>query len=187
MKKVRILMAAITVFILITGCKSISKKAEVISINGMIYDTQNRPVVNYTIFADGNEMCSSDIGGRFFIKKIEKGEHAFTGRGNGYLNINENVVINDKEQIIYIRVPSIETKLEEAFSLMKEGRYDKAGECIGEVLEADEGNTDAVFFMSVIEFLEGNKQQAEEYLLILKEKGGAEKYVPEFEKIISQN
>ena len=62
-KKVFLILSALSLFL--CGCKSVPGENEKIDINGMIYDTANRPVANYRIYVDGKGMCTSDIGGRF--------------------------------------------------------------------------------------------------------------------------
>ena len=152
-KKTKWAFAAVV--LILTGCKSLPPRAEIIDVNGMIYDTSNRPVVNYSFYVDGKLSCTSDIGGRFVIKKIAKGEHDFYGKGAGYLDINDRIQISDKAQILYIRVPSVESKLKEAFELMKKGELGKAEGLVNEVLQSDSGNQDALYFIYALEKLKG--------------------------------
>ena len=172
---------------LAAGCKTVPQTKSLISLNGMIYDTDNRPVANYGILIDGIPECASDIGGRFEIKNIVKGEHIITGRGNGYLDIKEKVVIRDKAQIVYIRVPSVETKLKEAFSLIKQGMYEQAESCIQEILACDSDNHEALFFMCAIKYLEQDTEGYQSFLKKLKKQKEGRNYVTELEKIIAGN
>ena len=119
----------------------------------MVYDTQNRPVVNYRIVIDGKVVSASDIGGRFLIKGIEKGEHIFSGYGEGYLNIEKKIVVYDKAQILYIRVPSVEAKFKEAFELIKMRDLDKAEVIIYEIRESDADNDNILYFTNTIKKL----------------------------------
>ena len=136
-----------------TGCAGVPGEKEKINLNGMVYDTQNRPVVNYRIYIDGKGECVSDIGGRFLLKGIRKGEHVFSGFGEGYLGIEEKIVVYDKSQILYIRIPSIDTNFERAFELIKKGDYDGSEKLVREVLECDGENEDALYFLETIEKL----------------------------------
>lgn len=185
-KKKFILTVSALVFtwLVFSGCAATPKSQEKIELNGMIYDTQNRPVVNYDIYIDGKYECTSDIGGRFLIKNIKKGEHDFYGTGAGYLNIQEKISVRDKLQIIYLRVSSVETKFSEAYEFLKEGELNKAEECAQEVLECYEDNIDALYFMCVINYLKGKKEEADNYFLKIKNKEGSGRYEKELEKII---
>ena len=183
----KIIYAAVVMSMFFTGCNSLPESREKINLNGMVYDTDNRPAVNYGIYIDGKGMCVSDIGGRFVIEGIKKGVHVLTGKGNGYLDIREEVTVQDKEQILYIRVPSVESRFQKAFSFIEGGSYDMAEECIREVLECDKENRNALFFMSVISYLKGEGEKALEYLKKISEKGGGGCYEDELEKIISEN
>lgn len=144
--------------ILFSGCRSVPGEKERINLNGMIYDSQNRPVVNYRIYIDGKGVCTSDIGGRFVIKNICKGEHVFSGYGEGYLNIEKTVAVYDKSQILYIRVPSIESRFKEAFEYIKKDEPERAEQLIRQVLESDAQNEDALYFISVIEKIKERKE-----------------------------
>ena len=179
-----VLTVSVAVFF-VTGCSGVPKSGEKIMLNGMIYDTQNRPVVNYMVLIDGKYAASSDIGGRFVIKSISKGEHVFSGNGSGYLSIEEKVTVYDKSQILYIRVPSVEARLREAYSLLEEKRYEKAEAVIEDVMESGGENEDSLFFMCVIKHLRGMDSQALIYLEKLKKTGGG-RYVEELEKILCE-
>ena len=158
-KKISRIIFLILVIQFFSACKSIPGKKEKIELNGMVYDTQNRPVVNYQIIIDGKYICTSDIGGRFLIKGIEKGEHIFSGYGEGYLNIEEKIVVYDKAQILYLRIPSVESKFREAFELIKNSNLDKAEIIINEIRESDVDNEDVLYFMDVIKELRARNEK----------------------------
>lgn len=143
----------IVLTLVFSACAGVPGEKEKLDLNGMVYDTDNRPVVNYRIFIDGKGECTSDIGGRFLIKGVQKGEHDFSGYGEGYLSIEEKIVVYDKSQILYIRVPSIESRFYEAFEFIKQKEYEKAEKAVQEVLETDEKNEDALYFLKTIEKL----------------------------------
>ena len=186
MKKTKTIFTVLLILIL-AACKTTPKSKAKVTLNGMIYDTQNKPVVNYTILIDGLYKCQSDISGRFILKDISKGEHIISGYGDRYLDIYEQTVIYDKAQILYIRVPSVETKLKEAYSYLEQEHLEKSEECIKEILASNEDNTDALFFMGVIKLRQGSKEESLVYLEKLKEKKEVSKYVQELEKIIAEN
>ena len=148
--------------LLLSACKSTGIKKEKIDLNGMIYDTQNRPVVNYRISIDGKEMCTSDIGGRFVISSVEKGEHVFSGSGDGYLGMEKSIQVADKSQILYIRVSDIESMFNEAFELIKKNELDKAEKIICEVLESHNENEDALYFRNTIKKLREMNEKTSE-------------------------
>lgn len=177
------LLIAIAV-ILLTSCASVPGAREKINVNGMIYDTDNRPVVNYTVSLDDKYYAVTDIGGRFTINKVARDTYTFTGKGKGYLSMEQEVTVFDKTQIIYIKVPTIESKFNEAYVYMKEGKYSKAKLCIEEVLASDKDNSTALYFMSVIEYKEGNVEESDNYLNRIIENGDESNYVKELKKYI---
>ena len=90
------------------SCKTVPRERELIDVQGMIYDTENRPVVNYRIFIDSKYVAITDIGGRFTLSNVKVGVYNFWGSGDGYLNIEDEIKIIDKTQIIYLRIPAVE-------------------------------------------------------------------------------
>ena len=169
-----IVLLTLTV-ILLAACKSMqSSRAEIIALNGMIYDTSNRPVVNYTIFIDGKKECVTDIGGRFYIKKITRDVHDLYGEGEGYLNIRQKITVTDKSQVLYIRLPSVEDKLNQALDCLDRGELEEAERCVEEILESDENNRDALFFKAALCLLQG------------KEEGGDNRYEEELKKMLGK-
>ena len=153
-----------TAALFFSGCNSVPSRHGRVELNGMVYDTENRPVANYAVVIDGWGQCTSDMGGRFVINGIKKGEHVFSGYGDGYLSVKEKITVYDKSQILYIRVPSVETKFKEAFELIRKKEYEEAEQVIQEVFEYGGECDDAYFFMSVIMKLEGNEEESERYL-----------------------
>ena len=186
-QKVIDLFLIILFFMFIYGCKSTPKDKTDITVNGMIYDTDNRPVVNYLIFIDGQAYGISDIGGRFTLKKVSKGKHLLSGNGTGYLSISQEINILDKSQILYLRVPSVESRFKEAYFFITQEEYSKAEECIKDILLSESENSDALFFMSLIKHLQGDKEQSLEYINRFREKEENSKYAEELEKLILEN
>lgn len=166
----KLLIVIITAAFFFSACNSVPSRHGRVDINGMVYDTENRPVANYAVVIDGWGKCASDMGGRFVINGIRKGEHVFSGYGDGYLSVKEKITIYDKAQILYIRVPSVEAKFKEAFELITKKEYEEAEEVINEVLEYGGESDDALFFMSVIMKLEGNDEESENYLKMMNSK-----------------
>ena len=133
------------------SCKTVPRERELIDVQGMIYDTENRPVVNYRIFIDSKYVAITDIGGRFTLSNVKVGVYKFWGSGDGYLNIEDEIKIIDKTQIIYLRIPAVESKFKEAYESLKNNQLDDARKCITDILKTDEMNNDALYFMSIID------------------------------------
>lgn len=164
------------------SCKTVPRERELIDVQGMIYDTENRPVVNYRIFIDSKYVAITDIGGRFTLSNVKVGVYKFLGSGDGYLNIEDEIKIIDKTQIIYLRIPAVESKFKEAYESLKNNQLDDARKCITDILKTDEMNNDALYFMSIIEYLSGNTELSRKYLGRIKEKD--DEYVQKLKKII---
>lgn len=168
------------------SCKTVPKNNQKITLNGMVYDSENKPAVNYQIYLNGKCVATSDIGGRFSIDDIKIGSYKFLGKGDGYLDIEENIEVYDKNQILYLRVPSIESKFQEAYSYLIEQKLSQAELCIMEILENNNKNSTALYFMGIIEYLKNNTEESRKYIEKIKILGGESLYVSEFEKILNK-
>lgn len=180
-KKISIYFLLIVLFV---SCSSVPK-TEKITVNGMVYDTENRPAVNYNITLNGKVVAITDIGGRFTLNNIKTGTYNFSGFGEGYLSITDTVDIFDKSQILYLKVPTIESKFKEAYDYINQSKYSKAKNSIKEVLESDENNSIALYFMSVIENFTGNTNESRKYLEKIINNGDENEYVKKMEDILN--
>lgn len=178
-------MLILSICLLLFGCRSVPKAHEKITLNGMVYDTENRPAVNYNIYINDDFASISDIGGRFSIKALKHGTYKISGYGEGYLKIEEEIQVYDKNQIVYIRIPTIDSKFREAFTLLKENKIEKATKIINEIIESNPDNFEALFFLSVINYLDNKYECSVEYLKQLEAKGEKSFYVEELQKFIN--
>lgn len=174
-------------FIVFCSCSSVPRNSGRITVNGMVYDTENRPAVNYEIYLDDRYLAITDIGGRFTLNNIKCGSYEFTGRGTAYLNTKETIEIYDKSQILYIKVPAIETKFQEAYMLITQNNYSQAEVCIKDVLDTDKNNSTAIFFMSVIKYLKGDIESSKEFKNQLLSDVEVTDYVKKLEKVLNNN
>lgn len=182
MKRLIIIVISIA-SLLFVSCKSIPEKKGKLTINGMIYDTENRPAVNYEIYLNGKYQAVTDIGGRFTLKDIKPGLYEFEGKGNGYLGVTDQLDIYDRSQIIYLRIPTVESKYKEAYEFLQELKIDSAKRSIEEVLTCYANDATALFFMSVIEYMNNNKENCQYYLDLINLNGDGSLYVEEMHNI----
>ena len=81
---------------------------------GMVYDGEQKPCAGALIMVDGQEGPLTDINGRFVIDKLERGDHLFEVRKEGFEALQVPLSFVDRTQILYLRVVSLGQLLREA-------------------------------------------------------------------------
>jgi tetratricopeptide (TPR) repeat protein len=146
----------------------------------MVYDFENKPVPQYIITLDNKTPVSTDINGRFFLPKVKSGKHEIKGKKDGYEEYQGEIIINDRRQIVYFRVPNTAQLInlaDEALSKNQIGDaavYMKRAESIGEV------TTELLFYSAVVLFRAGEYKQAIEKLRSAVSLGSRDEYVSRF-------
>jgi hypothetical protein len=129
----------ITLFVLalcIMGCTSLSSGfSGKEDIHGLVIDASNKPVSGYCLTIN-NETIFTNETGMFTIEKIAAGSYHLFGYSEGYISINKNVKIINKNALLYIRVFSIDEIIEQSESLFKSGEWIEAEKIIAQALPA---------------------------------------------------
>jgi hypothetical protein len=146
----------------------------------MVYDFENKPVPQYIITLDNKTPVSTDINGRFFLPKVKSGKHEIKGQKDGYEEYQGEIIINDRRQIVYFRVPNTAQLINLADEALSKNRigdaavYIKRAESIGEV------TTELLFYSAVVLFRTGEYKQAIGKLQSAVSLGSEDEYVSRF-------
>ena len=176
----------LSVFIisLLSGCRTLPRQTETISVFGMVYDSDNRPVGNYEIYENEKLLAISDIGGRFQIKSVKRGNYVINGKGNGYEPIEENIFITDETQVLYFHVNTLSAVLADIYSYFEKEWYEQA------LLEAErlyignEQNSEISYVLALCLYKTGRTDKALEMVEKLKRMKIDNQYLLELEEII---
>jgi hypothetical protein len=152
----------------------------VIDVNGMIYDFTNRPISNYTIHIGEKYWSTTDINGRFLISNVPVGEYIINGEGNGYESYQGDVLVKDREQIIYIRVPSFSQLLDLVDLALSKNQLDEAENYIWRANLAGGFTTELLFYMAVIKYRQKDYSSAIINLRTAIDLGSTDIYVIKF-------
>jgi hypothetical protein len=151
-----------------------------IDVNGMIYDFSNRPVSNYTITLGEKLTSVSDINGRFYFSKVPADTYDINGSKEGYETYKDTVTIGQKEQIIYLRIPSVSQLLDLADESLSKPNLLEAESYIQRAANIGVPSTELFFYSAVISFRKKEYTEAINYLMEAKEAGSTDIYLEQF-------
>lgn len=178
MKKLSIkpfLCLLFSVLIFTSGCSSVwSKKYKDDAgvMYGMIYDGNEEGVSGVNVKVNGGLKAVSDGQGRFILKFLyadikDKKEQRIELEKENYERIEE-VFYYEPMSLLHIRMESGEDILKEAESLIDEKEYGRAEESIDRAIKIEEYRDEGLFLKAVIKYKEGNKEEAEKLLDLMK-------------------
>jgi hypothetical protein len=170
-------VAALT--LALSSCASEFGRAK-INVNGMIYDFENRPLPNYTIALGKKYSAFTDINGRFFLPKVRAGRYEASGRKSGYESFKGEIIVSDKKQIVYLRIPSSGQLLDLAGDALSKNQIDEAGEFTRRAYNIGVQSTELLFYMAVVAFRKKDYPGALYYLQTAVDSGFADEYVHRF-------
>jgi hypothetical protein len=162
------------------SCKTAEFGYKVMDVNGMIYDFSNRPIPNYTIFLGEKYSSMTDINGRFLISKVPAGNYIIHGEGGGYESYQSAVVISQREQIIYIRLPSFNQLLELADTALVKNQINEADAYLVRASLLGEETTELLFYRATVRFRQKRYAAALDLLQTAINSGSADIYVEKF-------
>jgi tetratricopeptide (TPR) repeat protein len=178
------LLVFICLAILSSSCKTAEFGFKVININGMVYDFSNKPVSNYEVILGKRYSGSTDINGRFTLLKVPLGSYKIRGSKKGYEDYNDEVIIKNKGQIIYIRIPSQNQLLTMADEALTANNFILAEEIAERAYQIDKNNIEMLFYYAAILFRQNNLEKAASFLEDAVNLGSKDHYVQKFLTVI---
>jgi len=174
-----IIIISIVVF-LPSSCKTAEFGFKVINISGMVYDFSNKPVSNYEVVLGKWYSGSTDINGRFTLLKVPLGSYQIQGSKKGFEDYTGEVIIKNKGQIIYIRIPSQNQLLAMADEALAANNFILAEEIVERAYKIDKNNIEMLFYYAAILFRQNNLEGAASFLEDAVNLGSKDSYVQKF-------
>jgi hypothetical protein len=81
---------------------------------GMVYDTVNQPVAGAQVAVHEGPEAVTDIGGRFVLPGLSRGEHRVFVRKAGYETTEVSVAFLNRTQVLYVKLVSFDALLQRA-------------------------------------------------------------------------
>jgi hypothetical protein len=180
MYKKLIVIGIVVICGFLSSCKTAEFGHPMIDVNGMIYDFSNKPISNYTIHLGEKYTSISDINGRFYLPKIPANTYKITGNKEGYETYVSNILINSKEQIIYLRIPSSSQLLDLADQSLSSHNISEAELYIERASNIGSTSIELLFYSAVVSFRKKEYQKAIDHLMAAKDLGSTDIYVEKF-------
>jgi len=168
------------------SCKTAEFGFKVININGMVYDFSNRPVPNYEISLGRKYKGSTDINGRFTLPKVPVGTYTISGCKNGYENYLDEVIVKDRGQIIYIRVPSQNQLLNMVDDALTANNFPDAEELAERAFQIDGNNIETLFYNATVSFRQQQFEKAVFFLKAATDLGSKDLYIDKFLSVLRE-
>jgi hypothetical protein len=169
------------------SCKTAEFGFLVIDLNGMVYDFDNKPVQNYKITIGKKYSSVTDINGRFLISKIPAGHYSLKGEKNEYETYEGDILINDRRQIVYIRVPNYNQLLGLVDTALTDNHIENA-EIYAQRANAVGGlKTELLFYLAIIKFRQKDNNGAIEFLRTAVNTGSSDIYINQFLNYLLKN
>ena len=162
------------------SCKTAELGFKVVDINGMIYDFSNRPVAFCEISLGRWYKSTSDINGRFTLSKVPLGKYSLSGYKNGYERYSDEVIVKQKGQIIYIRLPSQNQLLNLVDEALSANNFAIAEEMAERAYKINENNIESLFYYAVVKFRQRQYAKAMDFLETARKLGSRDIYVEKF-------
>jgi hypothetical protein len=179
MKKAHIIIL-IVIAVGLCSCKTAEFGHSVIDVNGMVYDFANRPVPNYTVRIGEGHSSITDINGRFLVARIPTGPYLLRGEGTGFESYEGDILVNNREQIVYLRVPSFGQLLNLIDDALFKNQLTEAEGYAYRASRTGGLTTELLFYMAVINFRQKDYMSAIENLRTAIKLGSTDIYVEKF-------
>jgi tetratricopeptide (TPR) repeat protein len=179
MKKA-VLLPLFCVILSLISCNTAGYRRGSAGLNGMVYDFENKPIPQYIITVDEKTPVSTDINGRFFVPRVRMGKHEIKGYKDGYESYTGALAINDRRQIVYLRVPNVSQLLGLADAALSKNNIEEAAVYIQRAGAIGEKTAELFFYSAVVLFRQGEYRAAIEKLQDALSFGFRDEYVVKF-------
>ena len=166
------------------SCRTAEFGFKIIDIHGMVYDYSNRPVAHCDISLDGKYNTLTDINGRFTLVKIPVGTYTLTGLKTGFENYVDKIIIRDRGQIIYFRMPSQNQLLDLVDEALTANNFPRAGELAERAYQVDKNNIEMLFYYATVKFRQHEYHRAIYFLETARNLGSRDSFIERFLTIL---
>lgn len=168
MKKMAIIISIIFISLIFTCCAGtpgVLDETHKGNFLGMIYDARSRPCGMATITISlkdkkSKKTVQSDINGRFVFTNIAGGTYNVTAEKSGYETITSEIEFNRRTQLLYIRITSQETLLDEVEKHLKNLEWNKAKTTLERAASVDQNDSRYILLHGVFLQKKGDHQAA---------------------------
>jgi tetratricopeptide (TPR) repeat protein len=151
-------------------------------LHAMIYDHENIPVSNVTVYINGKKTVESDIQGRFVLESVKKGEHTIKLTKKGYEEL-VGTFQYEPMNVLYFKMINTQQLAVLAENAIDLAEYTEAEDYINRILAIEPNRQDILFLKSINYYLQRKYQEA---LTILEEQIRQGNHDPSVVKLIEK-
>jgi tetratricopeptide (TPR) repeat protein len=166
------------------SCKTAEFGFKVIDLHGMVYDFSNRPVANCEVSLGRKYNSVTDINGRFTLPKVPLGTYTLTASRRGFERYADEVIIRERGQIIYFRIPSQNQLLDLADEALGINDFALAEELVERAYKIDNNNIEMLFYYATVKFRQREHTRAIHLLETAKSLGSKDLFIDKFLTIL---
>ncbi len=138
---------------------------------GMVYDERNEPCAGARILVDGKAGPSTDLSGRFALPDVAAGAHRIVVDKAGYERLDVAVDFFDKNQVLYLKVTSLDQLLARLEEALAGRRLADAEGLLARAEAVNAAQTDVRYLKAVYLLKSGRPGEAAELLEALVAQG----------------
>jgi len=102
-------------------------------VTGIVYGRSGSPLADVLVQIPQIGQSRTGIDGRFIIPQVPLGRHILKADSVGYLPIREELSFSHLQEMVYLKMTSLEEVLDQVEKLILQEDYDKALEILGEL------------------------------------------------------
>jgi len=185
-RTVFILLICFFAALILVSCKTAEFGFKVIDLHGMVYDFSNRPVANCEISLGKRHNTVTDINGRFTLPKVPIGTYTLTGHRRGFEIYTDEVIVKDRGQIIYFRIPSQNQLLDLIDDALSSNNLVLAEELAERAYQIDKTSIEMLFYYATVKFRQEEYFLATNFLEAARSLGSRDLFIDRFLTILKE-
>lgn len=126
---------------------------------GMIYDDFGREVSGARLQLDKKETISSDFNGRFVFAEMYPGEYHIVITKNGYEPFEDDIIIRTQQDIIYIKMITLEGLYAQYLKAFDKNEWDKANSLLSRAQAIDNDDPLLRYARAVFQYAQTRKDR----------------------------
>ena len=166
-------------FLLLAECQSGPElqRFDQAPLNGMVYDYRSRPVTQAVVSLDEERTIQTDINGRFVFPGTPPGDHMLGFEKEGYEYVAVAFSFQSKTQVLYVKMISLATLLDQAETAVSEKRWADARFLLDRAAAIDGDNPAVRYIEALLALYRGEAERAAAILEEILEDGGVDAVV----------
>lgn len=169
---------------IIISCATVKPFKGISDLHGYVYDFYEKPVGGCEIYIDSEHRATTDSYGRFVVKNLKYGSYRLETKVLDYEAYSGDVLFVDQTHIVFIKILDIESIYSAIEDALIQKEYTKTDELIFRALKTNPQDINALMYLAVLRFYEGNIENALYALNATKEYNIYDESMLEFEKLL---